>query len=44
MADTFSPKAKLNADSRIILVRVKIERAKKHLKVDPIVKTIFRPQ
>ena len=31
MADTFSPKAKLPAHGRIILIRVKIERAKKHL-------------
>jgi len=31
MADTFSPKARLGPDGRIILVRVKIERAKKHL-------------
>ena len=31
MPDTFSPTAKLDAYSRIILIRVKIERAKKHL-------------
>jgi len=31
MGDTLSPKANLNADSRLILVRVKIERAKKHV-------------
>jgi hypothetical protein len=31
VADTLSPRAKLTADSRLILVRVKIERAKQHL-------------
>jgi hypothetical protein len=31
MGDTYSPKAKLTAEGRLTLVRVKIERAKKHL-------------
>jgi hypothetical protein len=31
VADTFSPSAKLNAHTRLILIRVKIQRAKKHL-------------
>jgi len=31
MGGTLSPEAKLNADSRLILIRVKIERARQHL-------------
>jgi hypothetical protein len=44
-ADTFSPKAKLNADSRIILIRVKIERAKKNLvELEKVLRSRYGPR